>query len=124
MTYLEIKSLCVFVLVCVAAEAFGLTQPDGYHYLRKSSCLPDKTINDNGTFQDVLVRRKQLASSLKNLAAHAFIHAYTAFTHLRFRALFYSSRSVIACFRPKKLNSKSTCAKLIPRHINQLRDYF
>ncbi|XP_059199790.1 unconventional myosin-X [Centropristis striata] len=36
-------------------EAFGLTQPDSYHYLRQSSsCLPDSTINDNSTFQEVL----------------------------------------------------------------------
>lgn len=63
--YLAIKSLravCICVLVCVVAEAFGLTHPDSYHYLRQSSCLPDKTINDNGTFQDVLVRRKLAVS--------------------------------------------------------------
>ncbi|KAM4551102.1 unconventional myosin-X [Odontesthes bonariensis] len=33
-------------------EAFGLTHPDSYHYLRQSNCH-DKTINDKGTFQDV-----------------------------------------------------------------------
>lgn len=56
----------VFVLVCVVAEAFGLSHPESYHYLRQSSCLADKTINDHGTFQDVLVRRTQLALSLKH----------------------------------------------------------
>ncbi|CAK6977026.1 unconventional myosin-X [Scomber scombrus] len=35
-------------------EAFGLTNPDSYHYLRKSNCATDKTINDKGTFNDVL----------------------------------------------------------------------
>uniref|UniRef100_A0A7N8YD60 Myosin X n=1 Tax=Mastacembelus armatus TaxID=205130 RepID=A0A7N8YD60_9TELE len=34
-------------------EAFALTQPDSYHYLRQSSCL-DQTIDDSGAFQDVL----------------------------------------------------------------------
>uniref|UniRef100_A0A096M2U3 Myosin X n=1 Tax=Poecilia formosa TaxID=48698 RepID=A0A096M2U3_POEFO len=37
------------------AEAFGLTRPESYHYLRQSSCTEDKTINDSSTFQDVLV---------------------------------------------------------------------
>ncbi|XP_041659082.1 unconventional myosin-X isoform X3 [Cheilinus undulatus] len=35
-------------------EAFGLTQPDSYHYLRQSNCSADKTINDSSTFHDVL----------------------------------------------------------------------
>uniref|UniRef100_A0A8C2ZX11 Myosin X n=1 Tax=Cyclopterus lumpus TaxID=8103 RepID=A0A8C2ZX11_CYCLU len=34
-------------------EAFSLTPPDSYHYLRPSSCFTDNTINDDGTFQDV-----------------------------------------------------------------------
>ncbi|XP_054480331.1 unconventional myosin-X [Anoplopoma fimbria] len=34
-------------------EAFALGQPDSYHYLRQSSWLADKTINDSATFQDV-----------------------------------------------------------------------
>uniref|UniRef100_A0A7N6ADS1 Myosin X n=1 Tax=Anabas testudineus TaxID=64144 RepID=A0A7N6ADS1_ANATE len=36
-------------------EAFGLNHPETYHYLRQSGCFADKTINDKGTFQDVLV---------------------------------------------------------------------
>uniref|UniRef100_A0A8C2ZXE3 Myosin X n=1 Tax=Cyclopterus lumpus TaxID=8103 RepID=A0A8C2ZXE3_CYCLU len=36
-------------------EAFSLTPPDSYHYLRPSSCFTDNTINDDGTFQDVQV---------------------------------------------------------------------
>ncbi|XP_037313777.1 unconventional myosin-X isoform X2 [Pungitius pungitius] len=34
-------------------EAFSLTPPDTFHYLRGSSCLSDSTINDSGTFQAV-----------------------------------------------------------------------
>lgn len=82
MTYhLAAKSLCalVFVLVCVAAEAFGLTHPDSYHYLRQSGYLADKTINDNGTFQDVLVRSTQLTLPLK----HFPVQSYKLFTHVR-----------------------------------------
>ncbi len=63
----------MFVLVCVVAEAFGLTHPDSYHYLRQSSCLADKTINDNGTFQDVLVRRKLYHLKIY-LYMRSFIH--------------------------------------------------
>lgn len=62
------------VFVCVVAEAFGLSHPDSYHYLRHSSCVADKTINDHGTFQDVLVRRTQLALSLKRWPAHSSVH--------------------------------------------------
>ncbi|KAF0046480.1 hypothetical protein F2P81_000113 [Scophthalmus maximus] len=40
-------------------EAFGLTQPDSYHYLRQSSCVADNTINDQGTFQDNAMRTMQ-----------------------------------------------------------------
>lgn len=40
----------------LCAEAFGLDQPDSYNYLRRSSSNDDGTINDRGTFQDVLVR--------------------------------------------------------------------
>lgn len=45
----------------LCAEAFSLDQPNSYNYLRQSSCLNDATINDRGTFQDVLVRLKQLS---------------------------------------------------------------
>ncbi|KAM8849705.1 unconventional myosin-X isoform 1-T1 [Spinachia spinachia] len=34
-------------------EAFSLTPPDTFHYLRGSSCLSDSTINDGGTLQAV-----------------------------------------------------------------------
>lgn len=49
----------VNLLVGLVAEAFGLSHPDSYHYLTQSGCLADKTINDHGTFQDVLVRRPE-----------------------------------------------------------------
>lgn len=59
--------------VFLSAEAFGLTHPDSYHYLRQSSCHADKTINDKGTFQDVLVGgRNSLHSLIK-----AFITIYS-----------------------------------------------
>lgn len=53
----RVEADSVNLLVALVAEAFGLSHPDSYHYLRQSSCLADKTINDHGTFQDVLVRR-------------------------------------------------------------------
>lgn len=46
--------------LALCAEAFGLDQPDSYNYLRRSSCHDDPTINDSGTFQDVLVRPKHV----------------------------------------------------------------
>ncbi|XP_071348791.1 unconventional myosin-X [Trachinotus anak] len=48
-------------------EAFGLTQPDSYHYLRQSSCLTDKTINDEGTFQDVLNAMRTMQFTEENI---------------------------------------------------------
>ncbi|XP_037643194.1 unconventional myosin-X isoform X1 [Sebastes umbrosus] len=48
-------------------EAFGLTQPDSYHYLRQSSCLPDKTINDSATFQDVLNAMRTMQFTEENI---------------------------------------------------------
>ncbi|XP_042353344.1 unconventional myosin-X [Plectropomus leopardus] len=48
-------------------EAFGLTQPDSYHYLRQSSCLTDKTINDSGTFQDVLNAMRTMQFTEENI---------------------------------------------------------
>ncbi|XP_076600770.1 unconventional myosin-X isoform X1 [Chaetodon auriga] len=48
-------------------EAFGLTHPDSYHYLRQSSCLADKTINDNGTFQDVLNSMRTMQFTEENI---------------------------------------------------------
>ncbi|XP_078121206.1 unconventional myosin-X isoform X2 [Sander vitreus] len=48
-------------------EAFGLSQPDSYHYLKQSSCLPDKTINDHGTFQDVLNAMRTMQFTEENI---------------------------------------------------------
>ncbi|XP_044074424.1 unconventional myosin-X isoform X1 [Siniperca chuatsi] len=48
-------------------EAFGLTHPDSYHYLRQSSCLADKTINDNGIFQDVLNSMRTMQFTEENI---------------------------------------------------------
>ncbi|TDH06304.1 hypothetical protein EPR50_G00132250 [Perca flavescens] len=48
-------------------EAFGLSQPDSYHYLRQSSCLADKTINDPGTFQDVLNAMRTMQFTEENI---------------------------------------------------------
>ncbi|XP_032387774.1 unconventional myosin-X [Etheostoma spectabile] len=48
-------------------EAFGLSQPDSYHYLRQSSCVADKTINDHGTFQDVLNAMRTMQFTEENI---------------------------------------------------------
>ncbi|KAM3604889.1 uncharacterized protein V6R79_017518 [Siganus canaliculatus] len=48
-------------------EAFGLSQPDGYHYLRQSSCHDDKTINDLGTFHDVLNAMRTMQFTEENI---------------------------------------------------------
>ncbi|XP_056246719.1 unconventional myosin-X isoform X3 [Seriola aureovittata] len=48
-------------------EAFGLTHPDSYHYLRQSSCLTDKTINDEGAFQDVLNAMRTMQFTEENI---------------------------------------------------------
>uniref|UniRef100_A0AAX7VXI4 Myosin X n=1 Tax=Astatotilapia calliptera TaxID=8154 RepID=A0AAX7VXI4_ASTCA len=48
-------------------EAFGLTHPDSYHYLRQSSCQDDKTINDKGTFQDVLNAMRTMQFTEENI---------------------------------------------------------
>ncbi|KAF3698619.1 Unconventional myosin-X Unconventional myosin-10 [Channa argus] len=48
-------------------EAFGLTQPESYHYLRQSSSLADKTINDKGTFQDVLNAMRTMQFTEENI---------------------------------------------------------
>ncbi|XP_060899643.1 unconventional myosin-X [Labrus mixtus] len=48
-------------------EAFGLTQPDSYHYLRQSSCTADKTINDNSTFHDVLNAMRTMQFTEENI---------------------------------------------------------
>ncbi|XP_078029548.1 unconventional myosin-X isoform X1 [Epinephelus lanceolatus] len=48
-------------------EAFGLTQPESYHYLRQSHCLTDKTINDSGTFQDVLYAMRTMQFTEENI---------------------------------------------------------
>ncbi|XP_031591023.1 unconventional myosin-X [Oreochromis aureus] len=48
-------------------EAFGLTHPDSYHYLRQSSCQDDKTINDKGAFQDVLNAMRTMQFTEENI---------------------------------------------------------
>uniref|UniRef100_A0A3Q4HUX6 Myosin X n=1 Tax=Neolamprologus brichardi TaxID=32507 RepID=A0A3Q4HUX6_NEOBR len=48
-------------------EAFGLTHPDSYHYLRQSSCQDDKTIIDKGTFQDVLNAMRTMQFTEENI---------------------------------------------------------
>ncbi|KAF3857786.1 hypothetical protein F7725_010987 [Dissostichus mawsoni] len=48
-------------------EAFALTQPDSYHYLRQSSCSDDKTINDNATFQEVLNAMRTMQFTEENI---------------------------------------------------------
>ncbi|XP_063318219.1 unconventional myosin-X [Pelmatolapia mariae] len=48
-------------------EAFGLTHPESYHYLRQSSCQDDKTINDKGTFQDVLNAMRTMQFTEENI---------------------------------------------------------
>uniref|UniRef100_A0A4W6CJ57 Myosin X n=1 Tax=Lates calcarifer TaxID=8187 RepID=A0A4W6CJ57_LATCA len=48
-------------------EACGLTQPENYHYLRQSNCLADKTINDKGTFQDVLNAMRTMQFTEENI---------------------------------------------------------
>uniref|UniRef100_A0A3Q2ZCP5 Myosin X n=1 Tax=Kryptolebias marmoratus TaxID=37003 RepID=A0A3Q2ZCP5_KRYMA len=49
-------------------ELFGLTHPENYHYLRQSNYLTDKTINDNGTFQDVLNAMRTMQFSEENIS--------------------------------------------------------
>lgn len=53
MLYIYVIIQCVYI--CFVTDAFGLSHPESYYYLRQSSCFADKTINDKGTFQDVLV---------------------------------------------------------------------
>ncbi|XP_068196146.1 unconventional myosin-X [Antennarius striatus] len=48
-------------------EAFGLTRPEGYHYLRQSGCLADQTINDQSTFQDVLNSMRTMQFTEENI---------------------------------------------------------
>ncbi|XP_075878359.1 unconventional myosin-X [Nelusetta ayraudi] len=48
-------------------EAFGLDQPDSYNYLRRSSCHDDPTINDRGTFQDVLSSMRMMQFTEENI---------------------------------------------------------
>ncbi|KAK5614658.1 Unconventional myosin-X [Crenichthys baileyi] len=49
-------------------EAFGLTHPESYHYLRQSHCIADKTINDKGTFQDVLNAMQTMQFTEENIS--------------------------------------------------------
>uniref|UniRef100_A0A7N6AC52 Myosin X n=1 Tax=Anabas testudineus TaxID=64144 RepID=A0A7N6AC52_ANATE len=48
-------------------EAFGLNHPETYHYLRQSGCFADKTINDKGTFQDVLNAMRTMQFTEENI---------------------------------------------------------
>ncbi|CAB1446572.1 unnamed protein product [Pleuronectes platessa] len=48
-------------------DAFALTHTDSYHYLRQSSCVTDKTINDKGTFQDVLNAMRTMQFTEENI---------------------------------------------------------
>ncbi|XP_041847908.1 unconventional myosin-X [Melanotaenia boesemani] len=48
-------------------EAFGLTHLESYHYLRQSNCSTDKTINDKGTFQDVLNAMRTMQFTEENI---------------------------------------------------------
>uniref|UniRef100_A0A8C5GVU2 Myosin X n=1 Tax=Gouania willdenowi TaxID=441366 RepID=A0A8C5GVU2_GOUWI len=48
-------------------EAFGLTHSDCYHYLRQSSCVSDKTINDKDTFLDVLNAMRTMQFTEENI---------------------------------------------------------
>ncbi|XP_076005016.1 unconventional myosin-X isoform X2 [Genypterus blacodes] len=48
-------------------EAFGLSPPESFHYLRQSSCVADKTINDKGTFQDVLNAMRTMQFTEENI---------------------------------------------------------
>uniref|UniRef100_A0A8C9VX02 Myosin X n=1 Tax=Scleropages formosus TaxID=113540 RepID=A0A8C9VX02_SCLFO len=48
-------------------EAFGLTQPESYYYLRQSGCVEDKTINDKDTFHEVLSAMRVMNFSEENI---------------------------------------------------------
>ncbi|XP_069047055.1 unconventional myosin-X [Lepisosteus oculatus] len=48
-------------------EAFYLSQPDSYYYLKQSGCIEDKTINDKNTFHEVLNAMKTMQFSAENI---------------------------------------------------------
>ncbi|XP_056148593.1 unconventional myosin-X [Lampris incognitus] len=48
-------------------EAFGLSHPESYYYLRQSGCVADKTINDKLTFQDVLNAMRTMQFTEENI---------------------------------------------------------
>lgn len=49
-------------------EAFSLSSPESYHYLRQSGCINDKTINDKCTFNDVLNAMRTMQFTEENIA--------------------------------------------------------
>lgn len=49
-------------------EAFGLSSPESYHYLRQSGCIHDQTINDKCTFNDVLNAMRTMQFTEENIA--------------------------------------------------------
>ncbi|XP_072297879.1 unconventional myosin-X [Eucyclogobius newberryi] len=49
-------------------EAFGLSSPESYHYLRQSGCIHDQTINDKCTFNDVLNAMRTMQFTEEHIA--------------------------------------------------------
>ncbi|XP_054616565.1 unconventional myosin-X isoform X2 [Dunckerocampus dactyliophorus] len=49
-------------------EALGLSHPSSYHYLTQSNSPQDNTINDKGTFQDVLNAMRTMQFTEENIA--------------------------------------------------------
>ncbi|XP_070988530.1 unconventional myosin-X [Oncorhynchus clarkii lewisi] len=48
-------------------EAFSFSPPENYYYLKQSGCVADKTINDKGTFQDVLNAMRTMQFTEENI---------------------------------------------------------
>ncbi|KAM4605771.1 unconventional myosin-X [Polymixia lowei] len=48
-------------------EAFALSHPENYYYLKQSGCVADKTINDKHTFQDVLNAMRTMQFTEENI---------------------------------------------------------
>ncbi|XP_066543583.1 unconventional myosin-X [Amia ocellicauda] len=48
-------------------EAFHLSHPESYYYLKQSGCVADKTINDKDTFEQVLNAMKIMQFSRENI---------------------------------------------------------
>uniref|UniRef100_A0AAV2JSU9 Myosin motor domain-containing protein n=1 Tax=Knipowitschia caucasica TaxID=637954 RepID=A0AAV2JSU9_KNICA len=49
-------------------EAFSLSSPENYHYLRQSGCINDQTINDKCTFNDILNAMRTMQFTEENIA--------------------------------------------------------